>query len=90
MASTSKARVLKHGDDLVFMLESRDKWVLSKILEQGFFKREPMSGTFTFKRANEDDNAHSQLLHQTVVVNHSQGNESLSILVSSGDEVPKK
>lgn len=32
MVSSSRAEVLKHGDDLVPIPESRDKWILRKFL----------------------------------------------------------
>lgn len=44
---------LKLGDDLVPMPESMDRWLLSKILQDGFFDKEHVSGTSAFKRAYE-------------------------------------
>lgn len=68
------------------MLESRDKWLLSKILEDNFFDREPVSDAHSFKRAEDNDEAFlSQLLHCTrpcllIIV---RVRESQSVLVPS-------
>lgn len=71
MASSTRARVLRHGDDLVFIPVSRDRWLLRKILQDDFFDKVLVSAASLFERANEDDNAPlSQLLHQTVFGDH--------------------
>lgn len=46
-----------YGDDLVLMPESRDKWLLSKVLQDSFFDKEPVSGASPSEIAEEDDNA---------------------------------
>lgn len=64
--------------------ESRDKWLLSKVLQDSFFDMEPMDGASLSERADEDDNTPlSQLLHQTMFANHSQGEGPRSTLVPS-------
>lgn len=73
MASACRARVLKHSDDLDPISESRDKLLLSKVLRDSSFDREPISDGEPSERANEDDVAPLfQLLHQSVYVNHNQ------------------
>lgn len=73
-ASASRAGVLKHSDHMVPMSESTDKWLLSKILQDKYFGREPMDGASPSERADKDDNNPlSQMMHQTVFADHSQG-----------------
>lgn len=72
--SSSMDGVLRHGGDMVPVPDLRDRWLLSKITQDNFFGREPVSGPLPAERADEDDNAHlSQLLHQIDFVYHSQG-----------------
>lgn len=62
------------SNDMVPMLESRDRWRFSNIILGGFFYRESVSGREPVERGNEEDDAPlSQLLHQTIFVDHSQG-----------------
>lgn len=76
MASSSWVGVLRHGDDMVPVQESRDRWLLSKILLDNFSDREPVIGGESAERTNEDNDAPlSLLLYQTVFVDHSQGRE---------------
>lgn len=55
MTSSSRAGVLRHGDNLDPILESRDRWLLSKTTGDNFFEREPVSGALPFDRVDEDD-----------------------------------
>lgn len=75
---------MRYGDDMVPMPELRDMWLLSNILLDSFFDKELVSGGEPAKEANEDDDSPlSQLMHQNVFVDHSQGTgvtRSLSIL----------
>lgn len=70
----SRARVRRHAGDLVPMTDTRDRWLLSKILDENFWDRELVNGTSPFERAEGDDNDTvllSKLIHQTVFVDHS-------------------
>lgn len=72
MASSSRAVVLRHGNDLVLMAKASYRWLLNKILEDNFWNRELISGASPFERTDDNDNAStSQLLHQTLFVDHS-------------------
>lgn len=55
MESASWVGILKHGSDKIPMPKSREKWLLSKILQDGFFDREPVSGASSTERADQDD-----------------------------------
>lgn len=73
MASTSRARALKHDDEAP-VLESRDQWLLSRILLDSFSVRELVSRALPTERAEgNDDTPLSEFLHQTIFPNHAQG-----------------
>lgn len=57
MVFASRAGVPRHGNDLVPVPESRDKWLLSKVLQDDFFDREPANGDSPCERIEEDDSA---------------------------------
>lgn len=52
MVSASRVGVLKYGNNLVLMLESMDKWLLSKVLQDNFFEKEPVGGASVSQRAD--------------------------------------
>lgn len=82
MASSSRAGFLRHGNDMVLMPKFCDRWILSKILLDNIFDKEPITDGETTERTNEDDDASlSQLLHQIVFADHSQG-EGVKIILA--------
>lgn len=59
---------------MVYMPESRDRWLLSNSFLDSFFDSELVSRGEQAERRNEDYDAPlSQLLHQMVFVGHNQG-----------------
>lgn len=71
----SRDGLLRHPGDLVPITETRDRCLLSRILEDNFWNREPVNIASPLEHAedNEDDNTFlSQFMYQDVFVDHTK------------------
>lgn len=64
--------MLRHPGELVPVQKMRDRRLLSTILDDNFRNRESVN--LGWSKRNDDDNfSLSQFMHQTVIVDHNQG-----------------
>lgn len=64
---SSRVGLLRHPSDLVSTLETRDRWLLSRMLDDNFWNGEPVNVASPF--GDDDDNTPlSQLMYQPALV----------------------
>lgn len=74
----SRAGLLRYSNDLVRVLESRNRWLPSRILNEKFYNRESITAASPFELVEGGDDQVdptplSHFMYQTMFADHSQG-----------------